>query len=119
MHGLKGRATLPRPKIVMTDAKQPKRNKNVYFWRACGYLAPYRQIVIISVVSAFFVGLIGTTGLGTMLPILSVLIGHQTVQEWVDQKIAGAKVHHWYDNYALRAAGMLPTDPVKTVAVLF
>ena len=62
-----------------------KRGKNVHFWRACRYLGPYRKIVTISAVSAFFMGLIYTGGLGAMLPILRVLVNGDTIQSWGDR----------------------------------
>ncbi len=51
------------------------------------YVAPYRRIVIISVICAFFVGLATAGGLGTMVPILSVLINGDTVSDWGNQRI--------------------------------
>src|SRR6266508_1685667 len=66
--------------------RKPKR-KNTEFWRACRYLGPYRRIVTISVVCAFAVGFIFTTGLGAMLPILRILINGDTLQTWVDRQI--------------------------------
>ncbi len=64
-----------------------KDKKLVAFRRACRYLGPYRNIVTISVISAFFVGLIFTTGLGAMLPILKVLVNGDTVQGWVNRQL--------------------------------
>src|SRR5438046_8915090 len=69
-----------------------KRGKNVHFWRACRYLGPYRKIVTISAVSAFFMGLIYTGGLGAMLPILRVLVNGDTVQSWTDHQIANKRL---------------------------
>src|SRR6185437_3168981 len=73
-------------------AAEPRREKKdkklIAFRRACRYLGPYRKIVTISVISAFFVGLIFTTGLGAMLPILKVLINEDTVPAWVDRQIS-------------------------------
>jgi ABC-type multidrug transport system fused ATPase/permease subunit len=69
-------------------AEVRKDKKLVAFRRACRYLGPYRKIVTISVISAFFVGLIFTTGLGAMLPILKVLINDDTVPGWIDRQIA-------------------------------
>lgn len=69
-------------------AEVRKDKKLVAFRRACRYLGPYRKIVTISVISAFFVGLIFTTGLGAMLPILKVLINEDTVPAWVDRQIS-------------------------------
>ncbi len=72
----------------MSVAVTKKRGKNVHFWRACRYLGPYRRIVTISAVSAFFMGLIYTGGLGAMLPILRVLVNGDTIQSWSDHQIA-------------------------------
>src|SRR5271154_2475063 len=64
-----------------------KRKKNVYFWRALGYLAPYRRIVAISIISAFAMGIIYTGGLGAVLPILRVLVNGDTVAGWMDKQV--------------------------------
>src|SRR6185369_17581581 len=72
--------------MSVTAAK--KRKKNVHFWRACRYLGPYRRIVSVSIVSAFFMALIYTGGLGAMLPILRVLVNGDTIADWADQQIA-------------------------------
>jgi ABC-type multidrug transport system fused ATPase/permease subunit len=45
-------------------------------------------MVAISVFCAFFVGFTMTAGLGTMLPILQVLIHGDTVQAWFDRQVA-------------------------------
>src|SRR5438270_5968286 len=73
---------------VVAVKKPGKKGKNVHFWRACRYLGPYRKIVTISAVSAFFMGLIYTGGLGAMLPILRVLVNGDTIQSWTDRQIA-------------------------------
>src|SRR3954447_3430046 len=72
----------------MSLVEGKKRGKNTHFWRACRYLGPYRRIVTISAVSAFFMGLIYTGGLGAMLPILRVLVKGDTVQSWADKQIS-------------------------------
>src|SRR2546421_11265660 len=74
--------------MSMSPSPSRKKRKNVHFWRASTYLWPYRRIVIVSVICAFFVGAIGTTGLGLMLPILKVLINGDTVQVWVQRQVA-------------------------------
>src|SRR5690242_9958101 len=72
--------------------KRGKLGKNTQFWRACSFLGPYRRIVTISVISAFLCGLIFTSGLGAMLPILRVLINEDTLQGWVDRQVAGKRL---------------------------
>jgi ABC-type multidrug transport system fused ATPase/permease subunit len=70
------------------DEPHRKASKNAQFWRACRYLAPYRTIVIISIICAFFVGGAFTGGLLTVLPIIKVLINNDTIPNWVDRQIA-------------------------------
>src|SRR3954454_24650840 len=72
----------------MSLVQGKKKGKNTHFWRACGYLGPYRRIVTISAVSAFLMGLIYTGGLGAVLPILRVLVNGDTVQSWTDRQLA-------------------------------
>jgi len=67
--------------------RRDKKN-NANFWRALVYLRPYRVMVATSIVLAFFVGLAMTGGLGTMLPIIRVLIDGDTVPKWVNRSIA-------------------------------
>jgi len=55
--------------------------------RALGYLRPYRGMVIISIVSAFFVGLTMAGGLTSMVPIIRILINGDTIPGWVDRVI--------------------------------
>src|SRR5437016_2566406 len=74
-----------------STASQPKR-KNTEFRRACRFLYPYRAMVIVSIVAALFVGAIFTSGLGAMLPILQVLINRDTVQNWIDRRIANQRL---------------------------
>src|SRR5437867_1722139 len=64
-----------------------KRRKNTHFWRAFRFLAPHRRIVVISIVSAFFVGMVFTSGMSATLPIIKVLINGETIQGWVDRQI--------------------------------
>src|SRR5438067_4247871 len=103
-----------------------KRRKNTEFWRACRYLAPYRRIVIISIVCAFGVGVITTTGLGAMLPILRVLLNGETIQSSVDHQIeAHTKLTATAPNLPLRwrlaheVASRMPTHPVKAIAICY
>jgi ABC-type multidrug transport system fused ATPase/permease subunit len=63
--------------------RQKKDNTN--FWRTLRYLRPYRPMVLVSVVCALFVGLAMTGGLGTMLPIIRILINGDTVPAWLDR----------------------------------
>jgi ATP-binding cassette, subfamily B, bacterial MsbA len=76
---------------VPIEKPRPRR-KNTEFWRACRYLGPYRRIVIVSIVCAFFVGGITAAGLGAMLPILQVLLNNQTLQGYVDRQIVNQRL---------------------------
>lgn len=61
-----------------------------------------------------------TSGIGTMLPIVKVLISGQTVVQWVDETIASLHTTQvpFYLRWAHDAAALLPTDPIKAVAVM-
>src|SRR4051812_43833147 len=72
--------------------KPRKRRKNTEFWRACRFLYPYRRLVVISIISALFVGGLTTGGLAAMLPILRVLMNDDTVGGWVDRQIVAQQL---------------------------
>src|SRR5439155_5534412 len=71
----------------MSSDRRQRRRKNTHFWRAFGFLAPCRRIVAISIVSAFFVGMVFTSGMSATLPIIKVLINGETIQGWADRQI--------------------------------
>jgi len=77
---------------VQSTSTPQRRRKNTEFWRACRYLGPYRRIVIVSIVCAFFVGGITAAGVGAMLPILQVLLNNETLQGYVDRQIVNQRV---------------------------
>jgi ATP-binding cassette, subfamily B, bacterial MsbA len=62
------------------------------FWRACRSLYPYRGIVAVSVLCALFIGAAFTGGIGTMLPIMRVLIEGDTIQTWVNREVAARRL---------------------------
>ena len=70
----------------MSDRPRKKR-RNVNFWRACRYLAPYRKIIAVSIICALFVGGAFTGSLLTTLPIIRVLLSNDTVPAWADRQI--------------------------------
>ncbi len=73
---------------------KPKRDKSLSaFWRACGYLYPYRQMVVISIVCAFFVGIATAGGISTMLPIIRVLINGDTLAGWADRQVVSHRLN--------------------------
>jgi ATP-binding cassette, subfamily B, bacterial MsbA len=72
----------------MSDRPRNKGSKHRHFWRACRYLWPYRAKVTVSVVAAFFVGLALTGGLTTMIPIMQVIFGGDTIQSWMYRRTA-------------------------------
>jgi subfamily B ATP-binding cassette protein MsbA len=106
------------PPSAESAATPRKRRKNTEFWRACGYLRPYRRIVATSIVCAFLVGFITTAGLGAMLPILRVLLNGDTIQGYVDRQIVqsrlgvtlsedlDAKIIRFADGSRAKAAGL-------------
>ena len=67
--------------------RRKKKEKNPNFWRAIRFLAPYRGMVVVSVLCAVMVSAVFTSGLGAMLPIFKVLLEDQTVARWMDHQI--------------------------------
>lgn len=65
-----------------------KRGKRTYFWRATRYLRPYKKIVIVSIICAFFAGGIFFSGLGALLPVLQTLLNGDSPQMWADRMVA-------------------------------
>lgn len=87
--------SVPRPaKPLYSPVLEPKKKdkSKAAFWRACRYLGPHRRIVAISVFCALIVGVVFTSGLGTMLPIMQVLINEDTVPDWVNRKVAEGRL---------------------------
>jgi len=72
---------------------RPKRDKSLSaFWRACGYLFPYRWMVVTSIVCAFFVGIATAGGITTLLPIMRVLLNGDTLASWADRTVANHRL---------------------------
>jgi subfamily B ATP-binding cassette protein MsbA len=93
--------------------EKPKKDKRKdSFWRACRYLWPHSKLVIISILCAFVVGGAFTTGLGTMLPIMQVLIDGGTVQDWVNRKVVEDRLNVRLadDNHEVRVAAVKTGD---------
>lgn len=67
----------------MSVQPSSKSRSKQQFWRACRFLWPYRRLVGTSVVAAFFVGLLLTSGLAAILPIVRILVNGDTVPNWV------------------------------------
>jgi len=84
------RSTTDSPPAPPPPRRQSKGNAD--FWRAMRYLWPYRLTVFTSIVCALFVGVCMTGGLGTMLPIMSVLISGDSVQSWAYRRAAQARL---------------------------
>jgi ABC-type multidrug transport system fused ATPase/permease subunit len=70
------------------DRHIEKTSSYAAFRRAFRYLFPYRGMITISVLCALFVGVAYAGGLGTMLPIMRVLIEGDTLKSWMDREVA-------------------------------
>ena len=70
------------------DERAEKTKTYSAFWRAFRFLLPYRGIVTVSILCALFVGVAFAGGLGTMLPIMRVLIEGDTLHDWMNREIA-------------------------------
>ncbi len=75
------------------SVKREQKKKNLAdFWRATTFLLPYRKMIVASVVSAFFVGLAMAGGLGTMLPVLRILVNGDTIPNWGNRSIVESRL---------------------------
>jgi len=85
--------------------RRKKKEENPNFWRAIRFLAPYRGMVLVSVLCAVMVSAVFTSGLGAMLPIFKVLLEDQTVAQWMDHQIVehrlGVKLTEGADDPAI------------------
>ena len=84
--------SLPLLETADPQIQRKKKNRDA-FWRACRYLGPHRRLVLISVICAIVVGITFTSGLGTMLPVMQVLIKNGTVQDWVNRSIVEERLN--------------------------
>src|SRR5688500_2827671 len=80
------------------DSPKKKRRKHTQFFRACRFLWPYRRMVTVSVIAAVFVGLVFSSSIGAMLPILRVLINNDTLASWMDRQVIGHKIDATLDD---------------------
>ena len=73
--------------------KRLMKKKNLEdFWKAATFLLPYRRLMIISILSALFIGLAMAGGLGSLLPVLRVLVSGDTIPNWVNRGIAESRL---------------------------
>ena len=73
---------------MSADGSRKKKDKGTAdFFRACRYLLPYWRMVMASILCAVFVSIAFTGGLGSLLPIMRVLINGQTVAQWADANL--------------------------------
>ncbi len=101
-----------------------RKRRHGEFWRACGFLKPYRVYVVVSIFSALVSGLVLTTGIGAMYPIVQTLTSDnpQTVQQLVQSKIDVAVAKGdatFYLQWLKSVASIVPTRPVLTIAFMF
>ena len=86
---------VPIPPVIdpKSVAKREMKKKNMAeFKRSVRFLYPYKKLIILSVVSAFFVGLAMVGGLGTMLPILRLLINGDTIPNWANRNVVESRL---------------------------
>jgi ABC-type multidrug transport system fused ATPase/permease subunit len=81
-----------RRKLTPEQKAAEKDKTYTAFWRAFRFLAPYRGLIAVSVACALFVGVAYAGGLGTMLPIMRVLIEGDTLKSWMDREAASARL---------------------------
>src|SRR5262245_2554717 len=103
----------------MSDQDRKKDKNHAHFWRATRFLATYKHLVIISICTAFFVGLAFVGGMGSILPIMQVLIEGETIRDWADRNIVERRLDIKIgseDQQHLRVVS-LKDGPAKTAGV--
>ena len=76
----------------LAKPKHKKEKGAAHFWRACRYLYPYRRLVVVSILCAIFVSAAATVGLGTLLPVMKVMLRHGTIASWADREITQQRI---------------------------
>ena len=117
----------PGPPSVERGETHKKSKGTADFWRACRFLYPYRGMVLISILCALFVSVTNTAGLGTMVPIMQVLMKHDTIANWANREIAQRRIGVKFSNdsdellivkvandSAAERAGLHPQDVLLT-----
>lgn len=110
--------------VPVPDQSTPrdKRRKSTGdFWRACGFLWPYRKTVAVSIGCAFGTGLFAFGGLALLLPLMQLLIKQgKTVSQAASEFAATYGPNPPFYIRTLEWAGSLvPTDPVWAIFTVF
>ncbi|MBV9123355.1 MAG: hypothetical protein JO112_08360, partial [Planctomycetes bacterium] len=89
------------------------------FLRAVKYAWPYRRRLILSIVCAFIAAILWSLNFTALYPILTILVNKQSLQEWVDGRIASLQkdIDGWHtevEGYA-RQYKELQTQPASPV----
>jgi subfamily B ATP-binding cassette protein MsbA len=69
-----------------------KKKSTADFWRAMRFIVPYWRLMVISIVCAFFCAAAATSGLGTLLPICSVLFKGDTIPTRAQREVAAHRL---------------------------
>ncbi|HEY7088950.1 MAG TPA: ABC transporter ATP-binding protein [Tepidisphaeraceae bacterium] len=108
----------------MSSDPKPKSKSDQDFRRAVGFLWPYRRLVILTFACAVITGMIMSTGIPAMVPILRILSNGDTLQSWVHGLVtrAGPNAPAYKQiplGWLSRLADIMPENRVQTVAILF
>lgn len=83
-----------------------------YFWRACGFLYPYRALVVISIICAIFVSAAYAGGLSSLAPMMHVFLNGDTVQTWAQREIVQRRLGITFADQT-RELQVVRVDPAK------
>ena len=92
-----------------------KSSDSTDFRRAMGYLRPYWGMVATSIACAIFVSAAATGGLGTLLPIMRVLVKGDTIPSWAQREIAERRLGVRFADDVSQVR-MVVVDPKKSAA---
>lgn len=101
-------------RLADTTHLPPRRKKtNRDFFRALGFLWPYRRRVVVSILCALFTGVFTAGGLVALIPLLNVFLEGRSASEFVDEMVVertyGVKLE--FDHGIYRVIKLDKNDP--------
>ena len=117
---------------IQTENRSKSKRARGEFWRACGFLFPYRRDVVIAMISAIVSRFLFAIGLTAMYPIITVLVPQQgpngkplptqTVAQMLHAKLIAAQARGSKGTYyqiGEHLAHYLPSRPIYLIGVMF
>ncbi|MBI5865007.1 MAG: ABC transporter ATP-binding protein [Planctomycetes bacterium] len=119
-----------RPSGLLAQRTQPRVSKQQArsaFWRMLGLVWPHRRAMTWGMVLGLGVALTYAASLGSIMPVLKVVIGEESIHDWLIERAAHAEsAHKWWSfaaPYLQTAAGWFPatfgaSERMQTLLIL-